>query len=177
MFLIEVKNYSEKSGLEFLCTPFDLNSAEFLASLNVNAYKIASADLTNLELLEYVADKHKPMLISTGMSYWSEIEKAVQLLQQKEVDDRRPTIHITDSGRPVMLEHDPLPAAVMMSPPLAKRLELTTIERGGALLRAHTGSITNIRSMIGVPQPHWRHLYQPLPCSGRRWKARDSGSS
>lgn len=44
----------------------------------------------------------------------------------------------------------------------AERLELTTIERGGALLRAHTGSITNIRAMIGVPQPHWRHLYQPL---------------
>ena len=82
---IDLKNYCEESGLEFLCTPFDMNSAEFLDSLNVHAYKIASADLTNLELLEYVASKNKPMLVSTGMSYWSEIEKAVQLLQQKEV--------------------------------------------------------------------------------------------
>ncbi len=82
---IDLKNYCEQSGLEFLCTPFDLNSVEFLASLNVNAYKIASADLTNLELIDYVADKHKPMLVSTGMSYWSEIEKAVHLLQQKKV--------------------------------------------------------------------------------------------
>ena len=83
--IIDLKNHAERSGLEFLCTPFDLKSAEFLASLKVQAYKIASADLTNLELLEYVADKNKPMLVSTGMSYWSEIEKAVQLLQHKGV--------------------------------------------------------------------------------------------
>ena len=83
--MIDLKNHAESNGLEFLCTPFDLKSAEFLASLNVQAYKIASADLTNLELLEYVADKNKPMLVSTGMSYWNEIEKAVQLLQHKGV--------------------------------------------------------------------------------------------
>ncbi len=48
------------------------------------------------------------------------------LLQQKEVDERRPTIHITESGRRVMLEHDPLPDAVTMPFPLAKRLASAT---------------------------------------------------
>jgi N-acetylneuraminate synthase len=50
--------------------------------LDVNAFKIASADLTNLELLEYVAAAKKSMLVSTGMSYWEEIEKAVNLLNK-----------------------------------------------------------------------------------------------
>jgi N-acetylneuraminate synthase len=82
---IDLKKYTDDKGLEFLCTPFDIPSAEFLTRLAVNAYKIASADLSNLELLAYVADKGKPMIVSTGMSYWSEIEKAVKLLQQKKV--------------------------------------------------------------------------------------------
>jgi N-acetylneuraminate synthase len=82
----ELKEYTEEKGLEFICTPFDIPSAAFLNRLQVNAYKIASADLSNLELLAYVANAGKPMIVSTGMSYWSEIEKAVALLRQKEVE-------------------------------------------------------------------------------------------
>ncbi|MBW1741199.1 MAG: N-acetylneuraminate synthase family protein, partial [Deltaproteobacteria bacterium] len=81
----DLKNYCTQKGLEFLCTPFDLSSVDFLMKLGVNAFKIASADLANLELLEYVAGKGKPMLVSTGMSYWEEIEKAVSLLKDKNV--------------------------------------------------------------------------------------------
>lgn len=44
----------------------------------------------------------------------------------------------------------------------AERLELTKIERGSTLLNAHSARLANIRSMIGVPQQHWRLLYQPL---------------
>ena len=81
-----LKIYAENKGLEFFCTPFDLQSADFLTRLNINAFKISSADLTNLELLEHVAHQHKPMLVSTGMSYWEEIEKAVALLKRKKAD-------------------------------------------------------------------------------------------
>jgi len=81
----DLKNYCTQKGLEFLCTPFDLSSVDFLMKLGVNAFKIASADLANLELLEYVAGKGEPMLVSTGMSYWEEIEKAVSLLKDKNV--------------------------------------------------------------------------------------------
>jgi N-acetylneuraminate synthase len=81
----ELKAYAEKRNLEFLCTPFDCVSADFLNRLGVRAFKIASADLNNLELLGHVADLGKPMIVSTGMSYWNEIEKAVNLLENKGV--------------------------------------------------------------------------------------------
>ncbi len=81
----ELRDYCREKGLEFLCTPFDITSVDFLVELGVNAFKIASADLTNLELLEYVAQKGKPLLVSTGMSLWEEIEQAVGLLQRSSV--------------------------------------------------------------------------------------------
>ena len=78
-----LKQYAEEKGLTFLCTPFDGPSARFLASLDVEALKIASADLNNLELLETVAAFGKPMIVSTGMSYWNEIERAAALIRGK----------------------------------------------------------------------------------------------
>ncbi|MBN1843439.1 MAG: N-acetylneuraminate synthase family protein [Deltaproteobacteria bacterium] len=81
---VALKAYCKDKEIEFLCTPFDLHSVDFLMALGVKAIKIASADLTNLELLEYVAGKDKPMVVSTGMSHWGEIEKAVRLLQEKK---------------------------------------------------------------------------------------------
>ncbi|MEW6667502.1 MAG: N-acetylneuraminate synthase family protein [Thermodesulfobacteriota bacterium] len=77
----ELKRHSEEQGLEFLCTPFDVPSADFLRQLGLRAFKIASADLSNLALLAHVACFGRPMLVSTGMSYWEEIEKAVDLLR------------------------------------------------------------------------------------------------
>lgn len=82
---IDLKRHCEERGLEFLCTPFDIPSADFLAGLGVNGFKIASADLSNLQLLDHVSSFGKPMLVSTGMSYWQEIERAVDLLEAKEV--------------------------------------------------------------------------------------------
>ncbi len=81
---LDLKSYCQEKEVEFLCTPFDLTSVDFLEKIGINAYKIASADLTNLELLEYVADQGKPMMVSTGMSYWDEIEKAIKLLRDKD---------------------------------------------------------------------------------------------
>jgi N-acetylneuraminate synthase len=82
---LDLKGYCREKKVEFLCTPFDFPSVDFLDEMGVNAFKIASADLTNLELLEHVAERGKPMLVSTGMSYWEEIEKAVTLLRGKGV--------------------------------------------------------------------------------------------
>jgi len=80
-----LKSYAENKGLDFLCTPFDIPSVDFLVRLGIKAFKIASADLTNLELLGYIAGKGQPMLVSTGMSYWEEIEKTVHLLKRTGV--------------------------------------------------------------------------------------------
>ncbi|HCC53625.1 MAG TPA: hypothetical protein DEQ20_01665 [Desulfobulbaceae bacterium] len=78
-----LKKQCEALGLDFLCTPFDLKSANFLNDLGVSAFKIASADLTNLDLLEHVAAFGKPLIVSTGMSLWEEIETAVAFLRKQ----------------------------------------------------------------------------------------------
>ncbi len=74
--------HSRARGLEFLCTPWDQPSVDFLLSLGVAAFKVASADLTNDFLLEYLAATGQPLLVSTGMSTWAEIEHAVALLRE-----------------------------------------------------------------------------------------------
>lgn len=69
-----------RRGIFFLSTPFDLEAVDFLEPL-VPAYKIASADITNVQLLRHVARKRKPVILSTGASTLSEIAKAVELLE------------------------------------------------------------------------------------------------
>jgi N-acetylneuraminate synthase len=78
----ELAKYAEKKGIMFLCTPWDKTSVDALEKLNVPAYKLASADLVNLELIEYIASKKKPLIISTGMSTLEEIENTVKHLNK-----------------------------------------------------------------------------------------------
>ncbi|HEX6713419.1 MAG TPA: N-acetylneuraminate synthase family protein [Thermoleophilaceae bacterium] len=62
----ELKSYSEEIGITFFSTAFDIPSADFLAELDMPAYKIASADLVNTPLLRHVAEIGKPIVLSTG---------------------------------------------------------------------------------------------------------------
>ncbi len=78
--------YCKKKKIIFLCTPWDLQSVDVLDEIGVPAYKIASADLVNFELLEYVASKGKPMIVSTGMSSLEEISASVDFLRKLEAD-------------------------------------------------------------------------------------------
>ena len=71
------------SKAEFLCTPWDRQSVDFLEELGVKAFKIASADLTNMELLAYAASKNKPLLVSTGMASLDEVDKSVEFLKSR----------------------------------------------------------------------------------------------
>ncbi len=77
---------ARQQGLEFLCTPWDEASVDFLESLDMPAYKISSPDLTNLFLLEHVAATGKPLIVSTGMSRWEEIVTTVQFLKDRDVE-------------------------------------------------------------------------------------------
>lgn len=61
-----LKKYAKKLGLIFFATPFDFKSVDFLEEFDMPCYKIASADLTNIPLLRYVAKTKKPIIISTG---------------------------------------------------------------------------------------------------------------
>ncbi|MCD6472937.1 N-acetylneuraminate synthase [Candidatus Aerophobetes bacterium] len=72
----KIKKYCDKKGIIFLSTPFDYESADFLESL-VPLYKIGSGEITNLPFLEYIAEKGKPIILSTGMSTLGEVEEAI----------------------------------------------------------------------------------------------------
>lgn len=80
---IRLKAYCERKGIDFLCTPFDIVSADFLAGIGVAAVKIASADLTNSDLLRHVCSFGKPLILSTGMSSWKEVETAVRIMAEE----------------------------------------------------------------------------------------------
>ena len=82
----ELAAYCKKKGILYLCTPWDLKSVEVLEGLNVSAYKVSSADLTNLPLLAKLSDTKKPLILSTGMSTTSEVQKTIDFLNQKNVD-------------------------------------------------------------------------------------------
>ena len=74
--------YSKSKNIVFLCTPWDKSSVDFLEDINVPAYKVASADLTNFDLLKYLVKKKKPLIISTGMSTEKEIKSSVNFLKK-----------------------------------------------------------------------------------------------
>ena len=76
----KVKRYCQKKKIEFLSTPFDLKSINFLKSLNMKYFKIPSGEITNLPYLIKVAKLRKKIILSTGMSNMKEIGEALKVL-------------------------------------------------------------------------------------------------
>ena len=72
----ELQRYAAELGLAFFATAFDFLSADFLAELNVPAFKIASGDLRNIPLLKYVAGFQKPVILSTGGGTIDDVQRA-----------------------------------------------------------------------------------------------------
>ncbi len=77
---LKLKEYCDKREILFLSTPFDYESADFLETL-IPYYKIGSGEVTNLPFLKHIAEKGKPIFLSTGMSYLGEVEKSVQVIK------------------------------------------------------------------------------------------------
>ncbi len=86
-FHLEISDYSEKLGIEFISTPFDFDSVDLLEKINVKRYKIASGDLTYYPLLEYIAQTQKPVILSTGASTLDEIGKSIKQLKKSGCED------------------------------------------------------------------------------------------
>jgi sialic acid synthase SpsE/sugar phosphate isomerase/epimerase len=82
----KIVEYCRKKGITFMCSAFDPESADFLETLDIPAYKVASADLTNLPLLDHLVQKGKPLILSTGMSRMEEVELTVNFLQEREAE-------------------------------------------------------------------------------------------
>ncbi len=76
----QLRDEAAKVGIDFLSTPFDPRSVDFLEDLGVYFYKIASFELVDIPLLEYVAAKNKPIIMSTGMGTLEEIQEAVDAI-------------------------------------------------------------------------------------------------
>ncbi len=81
----ELKEYCDRIGILFLSTPFSREAADQLEKLNVPAFKIGSGELTTLPLIEHIARKGKPLILSTGMAEWHEIAETADLLRQLDV--------------------------------------------------------------------------------------------
>jgi len=80
----QLKSYCDQVGIEFMSTPFDVESANFLNDL-MDVFKISSSDITNKPFIEYLCDFGKPIILSTGASYLHEVQEAVEWIDNKKV--------------------------------------------------------------------------------------------
>jgi len=80
----QLKQHCDDVDIEFMSTPFDIESADFLNEM-MGVIKISSSDITNKPFIEYLCDFGKPIILSTGASYLHEIQEAVEWIDSKHV--------------------------------------------------------------------------------------------
>ena len=80
----ELSNYCKEKNILYMCTPWDHKSVDILESFNVKAYKVASADLTNIPLISKLCETKKPLILSTGMSSVEEIKFTTDFLNKNK---------------------------------------------------------------------------------------------
>lgn len=98
----DLKAYADEIGIEFFSTPFDFSAVDFLESINVSRYKIASFEAMDYPLIRYAAKHKKPMIISTGVNTIDEIYEAIDAC--KSVGNHDITILKCTSNYPAQIE-------------------------------------------------------------------------
>jgi N,N'-diacetyllegionaminate synthase len=78
----KLKAHCKENGVEFLSSPFSMEAVELLEKVGVDRYKIPSGEVTNLPMLDLVAQTGKPVLLSSGMSSWVELDEAVNTIRR-----------------------------------------------------------------------------------------------
>jgi sialic acid synthase len=101
---LELQEYAKEIGITFFATAFDPASCEFLAELDMPAYKVASADLGNTQLLRSVAETGKPMILSTGAALLDDVLRAYNTVA--EVNPNVAVMQCTASYPPAWEELD-----------------------------------------------------------------------
>jgi len=81
-----LKQLADQLGIHLFSTPFDKTAVDFLEKMNVDAYKIASYEITDIPLIEYVASKKKPIILSTGIALQEEIGEAIAACRRMKND-------------------------------------------------------------------------------------------
>jgi len=83
----DISEYAKEAGIIFLSTPFDEESVDLLDQIGVSAFKIPSGEITNYHLLKKVAQKFKPIILSTGMATLGEVEEALNYLKKHGAEE------------------------------------------------------------------------------------------
>jgi len=83
----ELFDYARSLGIDIFSSPFDKSAVDFLEQFNPSAYKIASFEITDYELIRYIASKGRPMIISTGIAKFDEIQDAVDICRSEGNND------------------------------------------------------------------------------------------
>ena len=78
-----LKEHAEEKGLIFLSTPFSIDAVTLLTNLGIDAFKIPSGEVANLPLLRAVLETGKPILMSSGMSSWLELERSIRFIREQ----------------------------------------------------------------------------------------------
>lgn len=98
----ELKEYANSLGIDCFSSPFDFSAVDFLESIDVPAYKIASFEINDIALIKYTASKQKPMIISTGIATVKEITEAIEAC--KSVDNKNISLLKCTSAYPTPLD-------------------------------------------------------------------------
>lgn len=114
----ELFDYAREIGIDIFSSPFDKSAVDFLEQFNPSAYKIASFEITDYELIRYTASKMKPIIISTGIATIEEIQDAVDIC--RSVGNRDIVLLKCTSSYPAPLED----ANLNMIPNLAQTFDV-----------------------------------------------------
>jgi N-acetylneuraminate synthase len=98
----KISRHCESAGIQFLSSPFSVEAVNLLESAAITMYKVASGEVTNLPLLKAIGATKKPVLLSSGMSSWSELDQAVNTIRSYH---NKLTIFQCRSEYPCSLEH------------------------------------------------------------------------
>jgi len=101
---LELISYCKKKGIKFLSTAFDLESIDFLSSLNLGLWKIPSGEITNYPYLKRIALNHEPVILSSGMCEMEDIENALAIFEKYGLNKDKLTILHCNTEYPTPME-------------------------------------------------------------------------